>query len=326
MTTSPFSGSFSAPDSNGRGILQLGGGQAFAYYIISSKALRLFEADNLNLMGGSAYAQGASVIFLGDNYFYQHSGWSSAGRTITAGEFFINEGDSDISAGISDSNAGGSPANLKSAFKVSGSYDSSNVGTGTLALIDAAGSSTFNLYVVDKNVNILDPNASPSGFSSGGGNALMLHTDVNINGTGVMIRNTKPGFAPLLGYNALQLTKTVTSSTTANELDLVGVAPADGVAHLSGLVDYDQSDLSTPVAVLGASVTGSFVEDAFNQGRATGSITIPTPSTAGAYPFISPGAPSFGVAYYRINSSQAFVLQTDTSASSSGFLIEQLLP
>jgi hypothetical protein len=92
------------------------------------------------------------------------------------------------------------------------------------------------------------------------------------------------------------------------------------------LADYDHSDSSNPVAVLDASVTGSFVEDTLNQGRATGSITIPTPSTAEAYPFISPAAPSFNVAYYRINSSQAFVLQTDTSASSSGFLIQQLLP
>jgi hypothetical protein len=97
-------------------------------------------------------------------------------------------------------------------------------------------------------------------------------------------------------------------------------------AHLLGLADYDGSDSSTAVAVLGASVTGSFIEDTLNQGRATGSITIPTPSTPGAYPFISPAAPSFNVAYYRINSSQAFVSQTDTSASASGFVIQQLLP
>jgi hypothetical protein len=326
MSTSPFSGSFSAPDSNGRGTLQLGGGRSVTYYVISSKALRIFEADNLNLMGGSAYAQGGSVIFLADNYFYQNSGWIPAGRTTTAGEFFIVESESDISAGLSDSNSGGFPANPKSAVKVSGSYDSSTTGTGTLTLVDAAGSSTFNLYVVDKNVNILDPHASPSGFFSGGGNALMLHTDVNVNGTGVMIRNPVPGFSPFLGNNALQLTNTVTSSTTANELDLVGIVPGDGVAHFSGFADYDQSDSSSPVEVVGASVTGSFVEDSLNQGRATGSITIPTPSSAGAYPFISAAAASFNVTYYRINSSQAFVLQADTSATSSGFLLQQLLP
>jgi hypothetical protein len=326
MSTSSFSGSISAPDSNGRGTLQLGGGRSFTYYVISSKALRIFEADSLNLMGGSAYAQGGSVIFFGDNYFYQHSGWSSDGRTITAGEFLIVEGDDDISAGISDSNAGGSLANPKSAVKVSGSFDSPGFGTGSLTLVDAAGSSTFNLYVVDRNVNTLDPNASPSGFFSGGGNALMLHTDVNVNGTGVMIRNPVPGFSPFLGNNALQLTNAITTSTTTNELDLIGFAAADGVTHLFGLADYDQSDSSSPVAVLGASVTGSFVADPQNQGRATGSITIPIPSTAGTYPFISAATPSFNVAYYRINSSQAFVLQTDTSAISSGFLIQQLLP
>lgn len=326
LTTSPISGSFSAPDSNGRGTLQLGGGRSFTYYVISSKALRLFEADNLNLMGGSAYAQGGSVIFLGDNYFYQHSGWSPSGRTTTAGEFFIFESDNDISAGISDSSASGSPAAPKSAVKVSGSYDSFSDGTGSLTLVDAAGSSTFNLYVVDRNVNIFDPNASPTGFFSGGGNALMLHTDANLNGTGVLIRNTKLGFPPLLGNNALQLTNAITSSTPTSEVDLVGVALSDGLAHLSGLVDYDQSDPSNPVAVLSASLTGSFVEDPLNQGRATGSVTISTPSTAGAYPFISSAGPSFNVTYYRINSSQAFVLQTDASASSSGFLLQQLLP
>jgi hypothetical protein len=323
LSTSPFSGSFSAPDSNGRGTLQLGGGRSFTYYVISSKALRIFEADNLNLMGGSAYAQGGSVIFFGDNYFYQHSGWSSAGQIITAGEFYILEGDNDISAGISDSNAGGSPANPKSAVAVSGSYDTPGFATGSLTLVDASGSSTFNLYVVDPDVNILDPNASPE---AGGGNALMLHTDANINGTGVMIRNANSGFAPFLGNNALQLTNAITTSTTTNELDLIGFAAADSVADLFGLADYDQSDSSNPVAVLGATVTGSFIDDTVNLGRATGTITIPAPSTAGTYPFISAAAPSFNVAYYRINSSQAFVLQTDTSASSSGFLIQQLLP
>jgi hypothetical protein len=326
ITTSLFSGSFSAPDSNGRGTLQLGGGRSFTYYVISPKALRLFEADNLNLMGGSAYAQGGSIVFFGDNYFYQHSGWSSSGRTTTAGELFIFETDSDISAGVSDSSASGSPASPKSAVKVSGSYDSLPGGNGSLTLVDAGGSSTFNLYVVDRNVNIFDPNASPFGFFSGGGNALMLHTDANLNGTGVVIRNTKPGFPPMLGNNGLQLTNVITSSTPASELDLVGVAPSDSLAHLSGLVDYDRSDSSNPVSVLGASITGSLVEDTLNQGRATGSVTILTPSTAGAYPFIPPAGPSFNVTYYRINSSQAFVLQTDVSASSSGFLIQQQLP
>jgi hypothetical protein len=323
MTTSPFSGSFSAPDSNGRGTLQVGGGRSFVYYVISPKALRLFEADSLNLMAGSAYAQGGSVISFGDNYFYQHSGWSSSSRPTTAGEFLIAEDDNQIETGISDSSASGSPASPKSAVKVSGSYDSLPGGKGGLMLVDAGGSSTFNLYVVDRNINIFDPNASPAGFFSGAGNALMLHTDANVNGTGVVIRNTELGFPPLLGSNGLQLTNVITSLTPPRELDLVGVVPSDGLAHLSGLVDYDQSDPSNPAAVLGAPITGSWVADTFNQGRATGSVTIVTPSSTGVYPFIPS---TFNVTYYRINSSQAFVLQTDASASSSGFIFQQLLP
>jgi len=327
MTTSPFSGSFSAPDSNGRGTLQLGGGRSFTYYVISSKALRLFEADNLNLMGGSAYAQGGSFIYLPNYSVYQHSGWSSSGRTTTAGEFFTDEDDVVITAGISDSSASGSPVTPKSAVQVSGSYNSNFPdSTGSLTLEDAGGSSTFNLYVVDSYVNIFDPNASPTGFASAQGNALMLHTDANVNGTGVVIRGGYPGFPPSPGNNALQLTNSITSSTPTSELDLVGVVGSDGLGPLSGLGDYDQSDSSNPVAVLGASIAGSFVEDTLNRGRATGSVTISTPSTAGAYPFISPAGSSFNVAYYRINSSQAFVLQTDASASSSGLLFQQILP
>jgi len=121
MSSSAFDGSFTAPDSHGRGALQLGGGRSFIYYIISDKALRIFEADSIDLTGGSAFARGASVIFLGGDYFYQHSGWSSAGRTITAGQFFIIEIESDISSGISDSNSGGSPANPSTGVRVTGS-------------------------------------------------------------------------------------------------------------------------------------------------------------------------------------------------------------
>jgi hypothetical protein len=52
-----------------------------------------------------------------------------------------------------------------------------------------------------------------------------------------------------LGNNALQLTDAITTSTTTDESDLVGVVPADGIAHLLGLADYDGSASSTPVAV-----------------------------------------------------------------------------
>ncbi len=327
MSSSTFSGSFTAPDSNGRGTLQLGATRSLIYYIISAKALRIFEADSSDLMGGSAYAQGKSVVFLGDNYFYQHSGWSAAGRTVTAGDFQIVEADDVISGGISDSNSGGSPTTPHSTVAVTGSYEDNSAGdTASLALVDAAGSSTFTLYVVDKNVNILDPNDSSAGFFNGGGNALMLHTDANINGTGVLIRNTQVDFPAFVANSAIQLTNVVTSPATTEELDLIGVAPADGVGQIvSGLADYDQNGLSDPVAVLQAPIAGSYVADP-HQGRATGSLTVNTPSDAGAYPLISGSPGSFKVSYYRINGSQAFVIQTDNTADISGYLLQQIFP
>ena len=266
------------------------------------------------------------MVFLGDTYFYQHSGWLSAGRITTAGELFIAEGDNDISAGISDS-TGGSPPDPNIAINVTGNYDSSPHGTGSLTLLDAGGNSTFNLYVVDRNVNIFDPNASPAGILGGAGNALMLHTDARVNGTGVLIRNPTPGFAPFLGNNALQLTDAVTTPISSGESDLVGVVAAAGIAQLSGFADYDKSNPPGSRTVLGAPLTGSFIAEPSLQGRATGTITIPTPSTAGSYPFI-PGAaaPGFDVTYYQINGSQTFVLQIDASGSSSGFVFQQLLP
>ena len=149
------------------------------------------------------------------------------GLRTTAGEFSVPEGDNIIpfSGGISDSTAAGSPANPTLAVAVSGSYAASPDGSGSLTLVDAAGNSTFRLYVVDRNVNIFDPDDSPADFFGGGGSALMLHTDPNINGTGVIIQNASPGFPPFVGYNALQLTNASATSTTHSELDLVGAVP-----------------------------------------------------------------------------------------------------
>jgi hypothetical protein len=326
MSRSSFSGSFSEPDSNGRGTFVLSSGSTLTYYIISAKALRIFEADNLGLMGGSAYAQGGSDIFIANDCFYQHSGWSSAGLTVTAGQFFIPEMENDITTGISDSNAGGSPTTPSTGIRVTGSSGISNPdGTGTLTLVDAAGSSTFNLYAVDRSVNMVDPGNSAPDFNGGAGNILLLHTDASINGTGTLILKRQPAFSVLLGNFAVQLKNSVTTSTGTNESDLVGLVTGDGTGQLSdGVANYDKNGSGGPVR--DAPVTGGSSTDNENPGRLTGSMTVPTPGLATAYPFISSSATTFQVSYYQINGSLAFVIQTDSSANVSGYLIQQLLP
>jgi len=325
MSRSSFGGTFSGPDSNGRGMMQLSVGKTFIYYIISAKALRVFEADSSNLMGGSAYPQGGSGIFVANECVYQHSGWSANGLTIAAGEFNVPEGDTPISGGISDANMGGTPALFEKGIAVTGSWGGN---VPTLTLVDAAGSSTFNLYVVDLSIDILDPNNSGPNFNPGAaGNALMLHTDGNINGTGLLFEREDQAVSRFQAGHAIQLRNSTINNSAADEVDLAGVVSGDGSASfVSGLADYDRDVPSSSVAVLNASVTGAFVPDASHVRHYTGSITIPTPTFAGAYPFIPSSATTFSVSYYRISAAETFVLQTDSSANSSGFLFFQQFP
>ena len=188
VTSQSFTGSISkAPDVNGRGqltvvVLAPALTRSFTFYMVSSKVLRMFEDDNEGLTGGSAYAQGAATAILSGKFVFEHSGWSSTGRAVAAGQLTA-DGVSTISGGVSDANLGGAPPTAPTlAQPVSGTFALTKSLQGTLNLTDAAGNSTFNVYPVDPSLNSLDPNSSTSG-----GGALLLHTDANIIGTGRLI-------------------------------------------------------------------------------------------------------------------------------------------
>ena len=342
--------SFTAPDLYGRGTLQVvlpgsppagPGSRTFIYYLVSSKVLRLLENDNIAFMGGSAYAQGGATTTLVGNYVYQHSGWNPAGakpptgRTVGAGEFSVSSGSTTLS-GFSDANTtnpSGTPRTTGSAgVAASGSYAVSATESATinLTLSDAAGSSTFNTYMVDPTLNILDPNNTTSG-----GGALLLHTDGVINGTGVLVpQPSQPTTSPFLGNYALNLNNSI-AGTTPNELDLVGLVIGNGSSSFgtSNLADYDQvnrSILSTADnPMLGGPLAGTFSIDSGHPGRASGSFIVGPPSTAlSPYGFIPPatGSVTLDVAIYRAGSSESFVVESDTAANASGYLIQQQLP
>jgi len=317
MSSSLFTGTFTPPDSNGRGQLIFSSlGRSFYYYIVSAKVLRILEGTDIqqNWIGGSAYAQGTASTTLSGNYVYQHSGWSSTGRTVAAGQFTANA--TTITGGVSDSNAGGSPPTAPTMAHVSGTYTN-----GTMNLSDAAGPSTFNVYIVDPTLNILDPNNT-----TGGGGVLLLHTDAAINGTGLIVPQPSPGTTFAAASYALNLQNSI-AATTPDELDLVGVMTSDGSASfMAGLADYDQNNSTNPATMIGATVTGAFLKDTANAGRFTGSFTV-TPPTGG-YSFIPGVTPPtiFSVSYYQASASQAFVVETDTIANIVGSLIQQALP
>ncbi len=332
FTTAAFTGTFTAPDSNGLGTLivntlVINSGRTFDYYIISPKVLRLVEKDNINLVGGSAYAQGSAgstLAALSGKYVYQHHGWifPGPGRTVAAGQLSA-DGMGNVTTGVSDSNSGGLPTTVIKGTAVTGKYMISGSPTGTLNLTDAAGTSTFNLYLVDPALNILDPSNS-----SGGGSALLLHTDASIIGTGVLIPQVVSGSPTFSQNHALNLINSVTSLTPPNEVHLVGRLASDGAANFTGTADYGQnSAYAPPSAVLGNTLSGTFASDSVNPGHFTGAFTLASdPTNLMWFPFISPTISTFNVSYYQASSSQALVIQTDTSADAWGYLLQQQLP
>jgi len=324
-TVSPTNAAVGAPDSNGRGVLRLpvfspGVARQFVYYIVNSKVIRLIEADGNADMGGSAYIQPSTATGLGQNYVYLYAGWSSAGRTVTSGQFATSSGSL---SGTSDSSAGPTPSFTAAHGPVSGSYAASTESAtfNVTNFVDASGAGkTFNAYFVDPSVNILDPNNT-----SGGGGALLLETDSSVNGTGILLPQTAP--APFVGNYALNLNNSIAASTP-NELDLVGVLAADGVSSFgsSNSADYDENS-ATANPMLNAPLSGSFAADASHHGRYTGSFTVAPPTGGTPYPFIPGVNPStFSVSLYQAGPSQAFIVQNNATASIIGRILFQQLP
>ena len=319
VTSQAFTGTVTtAPDANGRGqftAVNPAITRSFTFYVVSSKVLRMFEDDNEDLTGGSAYAQGTAAATLSGKFVFEHSGWSSTGRAVAAGQLTA-DGKSSVTGGVSDANLGGAAPTTPSVTKpVNGTFAFTNGLEGTLNLTDAAGSSTFNIYMVDPSLNLLDPNSSGSG-----GGALLLHTDANIIGTGRLIPQMASTPAAIVGNQGLNLQNSI-AAATPNELDLVGVVTSDGSGNLTnGAADYDQSTSPNTAGPF----TGTFAADAANPGRFTGSLSLPTP--AGGYPFIPPSVTTFNVSFYEVSGTQVLLIQTDSTANASGYLFQQRLP
>jgi len=329
FTTASFTGTFSAPDANGRGTLivntlVVNSQRSFVYYIISPKVLRLLEGDNISFVGGSAYAQGSGTTnaALSGKFVYQHHGWSAPGRTVAAGQLNA-DGMGKVTTGVSDSNSGGSPTTVIKGTAVTGTYMISASPSSTLNLTDAAGTSAFNLYLVDPALNILDPNNS-----SGGGGALLLHTDASIVGTGVLIPQVVSGSPTFSQNHGLNLINSITSLTPPNEIHLAGRLSSDGTANFTGTADYGQNGgHAPPNAVIGNTLSGTFAADSVNPGHFTGSYTLASDAANPLwFPYISPTISTFSVSYYQASSSQALVIQTDMSADVWGYLLQQQLP
>jgi len=316
------------PDSNGRGTFHIvpanpEPARSFAYYVVSSKVVRIFESGGVSFTGGSMYSQGVQTGAIAGTYVYQHSGWSNTGRTVAAG-LFRADAAGGINTGISDCNRGAAPPTTaqKAVALTNGGYTPTLGTPGILdmSFTDAAGASTFKGYMVDSSINILDPN------SPGGGGGLLLHTDNQIIGTGVILPQQSPSVFSL--NHAVNLVNSVASSSP-KEIDLVGILTSDSSANFLGnLADYAR-DSPAPIPQIGAGLEGTFTADSLNPGRYTGTLIVTT--LASGYSFLT-GSPlgggtttPFSVAIYQATASQAFVVETDTQSLAAGQMLKQNL-
>jgi hypothetical protein len=317
-----FTGTVGAPDANGRGVITLsatpdtpGQSTQFAYYIVTPEVLRLTSITNTSNAGntGSAFGQGSvsgTDAAVTGNFVFSDFGFTSdanGGESGAAAGQFTADGNGNITAGIFDLNANG----VASSSSLTGStYSISGSPRGTFT---ASSGQTYNVYLTDPNLNLLDPN-NPTGA----GGALLLETDV-ADTIGVVIPQTDTT-ATLSGpYGVLLSDQDNLGGCCNSDGGYTGQFTASG-GSFSGEGDFQGQGTDNATPIVGP-LSGTYTADGANPGRYTGTII-----TAPAFPLASVGDTTPGtenVAYYLANGSQGFVIETDSIAPIFGFVEAQ---
>jgi len=320
----PFTGTFTAPDANGRGILTLSAttdspakATQYAYYVATPEALRLTSISNTSQAGntGSAYGQGSVATTsqaLNGSFIFTDYGFTSdanGGESGAAGGQFVTDGGGNITSGIMDLNAFGT---VSTSSLAGSTYVISGSPRGTMA---ASSGQTYNLYLTDPNLNLLDPNNT-----TGSGSALLLETDAS-DTIGVIIPQTAAA-ATLSGDYALMLSDQDNPPGSDGGFTGDFTISSTNPDAFTGEGDFQGTGSNNATLVTG-SLSGTLAADPSNPGRFSGTIV-----TAPAYPTDVPGLPTDSpgtedVSYYLANSSQGFIIETDSIAPVFGFIEAQ---
>ena len=346
----PFTGTYSAPDANGRGIITLSTSPdtpgpcgasplpactQYVYYLVTPEVLQLTSMTNVGNAGntGTAFGQGSFATAANDTnaalsggFVFSYYGFgdnNNGGDSSAAAGQFATDGNGNVTAGIVDLNVanGGSPAPsiAKTGISLAGStYSFSGSPRGTFT--DPSGQ-IYNVYLTDPNLNLLDPNNT-----SGGGGALLLEANNPSapygNAIGVVIPQADAATAALSGSYAILL---------SNQSNLGGCCNYDGgltgdftvstttAGTFSGEGDFQGTGANSATLTTGP-LTGTFTADASNPGHFTGTIV-----TAPAFPLeiggTTPGTEN--VDFFLANGSQGFIIETDTIAPVFGAVESQ---
>jgi hypothetical protein len=359
----PFTGTYTAPDAMGRGIITLsaapdtpgpcgGTGQSsctqYVYYIVTPEALQLTSMTNVGNAGnsGTAFGQGSLATAANDTnavvtggFVFSYYGFgdnNNGGDSSAAAGQFATDGSGNVTSGIMDLNVanGGTPVPTTVTTNISVAGSTIAISGSPRGTFTTPSGQIYNIYLTDPNLNLLDPNNT-----SGTGGALLFEANnastTYGNAIGVVIPQADAASATLAGSYAILL---------SNQSNLGGCCDYDGgltgallvssaaPGTFSGEGDFQGTGPNSATLVTGP-LAGTFTADGSNPGHFTGTIT-----TTPCFPLYAPDPVSptpcgtvFNgttqlpeqVSYYLANGSQGFIVETDSIAPVFGALETQ---
>lgn len=334
-----FNGTVSGPDASGRGIITVTTAgislpTTIVYYVVGPEAIRLIDMDSADTAVGSAFGQGDSAggfnnSSLGDSVFSVESNvtnqfFSVAGQITTnvpaVKQEVHTEGISNNFNGVADDIeyllifGGTAPVSISGTYSINTSgYGNVTIGIGQLGDVSALG-----IYMVDPNINILDPNNTTSGT----GGALVVDLDDSQNGTGILLPQTDTATGAFSGSYAFGMSQIVGCEGFC-QVDYLGEGTVTaGVLSGAGLLNdplftYGEAN-PEPANV---SYAGTFAPDGSNAGRYTMSGSdnlqiqfIKSPNTF---------AGNFDVVVYQANGGQVLWMEVDPNSATFAGSLEQ---
>jgi hypothetical protein len=336
----PFTGTYTAPDADGRGVITLSSSPdtpgpcgasplpactQYVYYLVTPEVLQLTSMSNVGNAAntGTAFGQGSFATGAADStaltggFVFSDYGFgdnNNGGDSGASAGQFTTDGGGNVVGGIMDLNVanGGAPTPtiVTTGISLAGStYAISGSARGTLT---TPSGQNYNVYLTDPNLNLLDPNNT-----SGGGGALLFEADNASapygNAIGVLLPQADPASAALSGSYAVLL---------SNQSNLGGCCNYDGgltgdftvstttPGTFSGEGDFQGTGTNNATLITGP-LTGAFSADASNPGHFTGTITT-TPSFPFGIGGTTPGTEN--VDFFLASGSQGFIIETDNIA------------
>ncbi len=312
-TAIPSGVSAGPTDSLGRGnvIGGLASALSINYYVVGPEVLRTIDVDTTDTTVGSAYGQGATPAFsaasIGVSVF---NVGSSLGQYAAAGQFRT---DSEINfAGVGDENESVLDAEAPTTGPIGGDYAMASDGYGSMNFGTALNSmTTFGIYAVDPNLNILDPNNPGEGV---GGGALIAEMD-SLVGTGALIPQTDAALGDVTSPVTFGAQgRTNTDGVGNDEFDFVGTGPFSGAVldNATGALSDPLGALTGTAGEFNATFNATFTDDETGVGRSTSTFTV---SATNGTDFT---AVPLTVTAYEANPNQLFWIETDDTSFFNG--------